>query len=118
MTTSQGFIRKVEALKPTMEQLKKRGVKIRIAAELNEDCKESLKEIEGIAEVRQVKNISARFIIIDSKEITFMLMNDTEVHPTYDIAIWVNTPYFAKALESLFELAWKEMKPVKNLLKN
>ncbi len=117
MTSAQGFIRKVEALKPTFEQLKKRGVKIRIAATLTEECRESLKEIEGIAEVRVTDKINARFVIIDGKEITFMLMNDTEVHPTYDIAIWVNTPYFAKALEDLFELAWKEMKPAKEVIK-
>ena len=32
MTTSQGLMRKVEGLKPTFEQIKKRGVKIKIAA--------------------------------------------------------------------------------------
>jgi hypothetical protein len=46
-----------------------------------------------------------------------MINDDTEVHPTYDVGIWVNTPFFASALEELFELAWKEMKPAKNVLK-
>ena len=32
MTTTQGLIRKVEGLKPVFEQIKKRGVKVRIAA--------------------------------------------------------------------------------------
>ena len=41
-----------------------------------------------------------------------MVMDDQEVHPTYDIGIWVNTKLFASALENLFELAWKEMKTV------
>ncbi len=28
-----------------------------------------------------------------------MVLDDEEVHPTYDIGIWINTPFFAKALE-------------------
>jgi len=39
-----------------------------------------------------------------------MVLNDQEVHPSYDVGIWVNTPFFASALEDLFELAWNQMK--------
>jgi len=42
-----------------------------------------------------------------------MLMDDADVHPTYDIGIWINTPFFSSALSELFSLAWKEMKKVK-----
>jgi hypothetical protein len=35
------------------------------------------------------------------------------VHPTYDVGIWINTPFFAKALEDMFELAWKDMKKIR-----
>ncbi len=111
MTTSQGFLRKVEGFKHLFEELKKRGVKIRIAAPLTEECKKLAKDLEGIAEVRHT-DTKARFIIVDGKELMFMVMDDEEVHPTYDIGIWINTPFFSSALEQLFELAWKEMKPV------
>ena len=110
MTTAQGFIRKVEGLKPTFEKLKKRGVKIRIAAPITKEAVAALKELQGIAEVRHTDN-KARFCIVDGKEIIFMVLDDQEVHPTYDVGIWVNTPFFASALENLFELAWKSMKP-------
>ena len=40
---------------------------------------------------------------------------DQEVHPTYDVGIWVNTPFFASALENLYELAWKSMKPASEM---
>jgi len=116
MTTSQGFIRKIEGLKPTFEKLKKRGVKIRIAAPITKEALSSLKEIQGIAEVRHTDN-KARFCIVDSKEIIFMILDDNEVHPTYDVGIWVNTPFFASALENLFELAWKGMKPASEMIK-
>ena len=116
MTTSQGFIRKVEGLKPTFEKLKKRGVKIRIAAPMTKESAAALKEIQGIAEVRST-DTKARFCIVDGKEIIFMVLDDNEVHPTYDVGIWVNTPFFASALENLFELAWKNMKPATEIIK-
>ncbi len=111
ITTTQGLVRKAEGLRPLFEELVKRGVKIRIAAPLKSDeAKAAAKDLEGIAEVRNLESISARFIIVDGAEVIFMVMNDEEVHPTYDIGIWVNTPFFSAALEQLFELAWKTLK--------
>ena len=111
MTTSLGLIRKIEALKPTLEKLKKRGVKIRIAAPITRECQDAVKELGSIAEIRNTA-VNARFTLVDGKEIIFMVMNDGDVHPTYDVGIWVNTPFFASALDTLFNLAWKEMKPL------
>lgn len=111
MTTSQGLIRKVEGLKPTFEKLKKRGVKIRIAAPITKENMSAVKDLQGVAEIRNT-SVNARFILVDGKEIIFMVMNDADVHPTYDVGIWVNTPFFASAMETLFDLAWKEMKTV------
>ncbi len=112
MTTTQGFIRKVEGLKPTFEKIKKRGVKIRIAAPITKEAMSSVKDVKGLAEVRHTDS-KARFCIVDGKELVFMVLNDSEVHPTYDVGIWVNTPFFASALDGLFDVAWKNMKPVK-----
>ncbi|MGM5483670.1 MAG: TrmB family transcriptional regulator [Nanobdellota archaeon] len=116
MSTKEGFIRKVEGFKPIFEQLKKRGVKIRVVAPIDKSCEDSVKDLEGLAEVRHHKN-RARFIVVDGKEVVFMVMDDSEVHPTYDIGIWVNTPFFASALESLFNIAWEDMKPAEKVLK-
>ena len=110
MTTTQGIIRKAEGLKPVFEKLKKKGVKIRIAAPITKECAQALKDISPLAEVRSTDS-KARFCIVDSKELVFMVLDDAEVHPTYDIGIWVNTPFFAKALDNLFDVAWKNMKP-------
>ncbi|MBW3013291.1 hypothetical protein KY340_03725 [Candidatus Woesearchaeota archaeon] len=117
MTTSEGLMRKVDALKPIFEKLKKRGVKIKIAAPITKECSDAIKEIGNMAEVKSTKNINARFCIVDGKELTFMVLNDAEVHPTYDIGIWVNTPFFAQALEGMFNLAWKDMTPAEKVLK-
>ena len=112
MTTTQGFIRKVEGLKPTFDKIKKRGVKIRIAAPITKEAMSSVKDLKGVAEVRTTDS-KARFCIVDGKELIFMVLDDAEVHPTYDVGVWVNTPFFAKALDTLFDSAWKGMKPVK-----
>ena len=44
--------------------------------------------------------------------IMFMLLDDASVHPNYDVGVWINTPYFAQSLETMFNLAWKDFKPV------
>ncbi|AJF61507.1 TPA: hypothetical protein HA239_02960 [Candidatus Woesearchaeota archaeon] len=111
ISTEQGLIRKVEALGPLFDELHKRGVKIRIAAPITDPNHKGLKEAAKHAEIRNTK-IKARLIIVDNKEMMFMVNDDMDVHPTYDVGIWVNTPFFASALGELFELAWKEMKVV------
>ncbi len=108
MSTTKGLLRKIEGFKPLMEELKERGVKIRIAAPLDDEAKKAAKELDGIAEVRHVE-AKARFIVVDGSEIIFMIMDDQNIHPTYDIGIWINTPFFSQAVESLFEVAWKNM---------
>jgi sugar-specific transcriptional regulator TrmB len=111
MTTAQGLMRKVEGLKPVFEKLKKRGVKIRVAAPITKENSEAAKDLSTVAEVRHT-DAKARFVIVDGEELIFMIMDDEQVHPTYDIGIWVNTPFFAKALENLFDTAWKSLKKV------
>jgi HTH-type transcriptional regulator, sugar sensing transcriptional regulator len=116
MTTTPGLLRKVEGLKPTFQKIKKRGVKIRIAAPITKETAAAVKDISDVAEVRHT-NSKARFCVVDGKEIIFMVIDDSEVHPTYDIGIWVNTPFFANAMMELFDLAWKEMKPAEKVIK-
>ena len=108
MTTSQGLMRKIEGLKPVLEKAHKRGVKICIAAPLTKETWGAVKDMKGIAEIKHTDK-EARFVVVDGKELLFMVMHDEGVHPTYDIGIWVNTPFFASALEDLFEIAWGTM---------
>ena len=113
ITTAEGLSRKLEALMPSLEKCKKRGIKIRIAAPINSNNLKVAKDFKKVAEVRELQGIKARFIIIDSNQLMFMLLDDEKFHPNYDIGVWINTEFFAQALEQLFELAWKEMKVVK-----
>ncbi len=112
VTTAEGLNRKFEALMPALEKCKKRGVKIRIAAPVNKNNAKVAKDLKAVAEVKDLQEIKARFIIIDSNQIMFMLLDDEKFHPNYDIGVWINTEFFSQALEQMFELAWKEMKRV------
>jgi sugar-specific transcriptional regulator TrmB len=113
VTSEQGLTRKSEALLRNLKKAHERGVRIQIAAPLTKANQEAAKELSQFAEVRDVKGLKARFTIVDENEVLFMLSGDEDVHPSYDVGVWVNTTLFAQALSQLFELAWKEMKEVK-----
>lgn len=113
VTTSEGLNRKIEVLMPSLEKCKKRGVKIRIAAPIDNNNIKVAREFKKVGDVMNLQGIKARFVIIDSNQLIFMLLDDEKFHPNYDIGVWINTEFFAQALEQMFELAWKEMKAVK-----
>ncbi|MFH1521355.1 MAG: helix-turn-helix domain-containing protein [archaeon] len=113
VTTADGLSRKLEILLPSLEKAKKRGVTIRIAAPISSENKQVAKDFSKVAEVRDVADLRARFIIIDGEQLMFMLLNDNEVHQAYDIGVWINTQFFSQALENLFEVAWKNFKVMK-----
>ena len=113
MTTAEGLSRKFEVLMPSLEKCKKRGVKVRIAAPIDNNNMKIAKDFKSVAEVRNVEKIKARFAIIDGNQLMFMLLDDEKFHPNYDIGVWINTEFFAQALEQLFDLAWKDMKQIK-----
>jgi len=110
VTTAEGLNRKLEALMPSLEKVKKRGVKIRIAAPVDKNNIKIAKDLSKVAEVKNMQNIKARFVVIDSNQLMFMLLDDEKFHPNYDVGVWINTDFFASALEQMFELAWKDMK--------
>jgi sugar-specific transcriptional regulator TrmB len=116
-TTASGLIRKHQLLKKNLKKASAKGVKIRIAAPITKECKEAIDDLSEIAEIKHMKAITARFIIVDSNQISFMLLHDDNTHPNYDMGIWVNSPMFSKALEDYFELAWANLDPASKHLK-
>ena len=110
VTTAPGVNRKMEALMPSLDKAKRRGVKIRIAAPIDESNREIAKELSKVAEIKNMQKMRARFVIVDSEQLLFMVLDDEKVHPNYDVAIWLSTDFFAQAMEQLFEAAWKSFK--------
>ncbi len=114
LTTSEGIVRKIRGLKPLLEKAHARGVKIRLAAPMTDEAIEVVDKIKDIAEVKNIKEVNARICIVDDKQLLFMLLDDKEIHPTYDLGLWVNTPYLASAMGRLFEMAWNSGSAVTN----
>ena len=114
MTTSEGLIRKAESLKNVLAKASKKGVKVKIAAPVTKESMQAIKELSKVAEIKHIdpKEVKARFVIVDNKDLTFMLLDDKDVHPSYDVGVWVNTEFFASALSNLFDSKWAKLKPV------
>ena len=112
VTTAEGLNRKLEALMGSIEKARKRGVAVRIAAPITAENIKIARDISRVAEVRSSNSLSARFAVIDSEELMFMLLDDKSVHPNYDVAVWLSTAFLAKALEQMFEIAWNDFTPL------
>jgi HTH-type transcriptional regulator, sugar sensing transcriptional regulator len=108
MTSEKGFMRKVEGLRLSLEEAKKRGVTIKIAAPITKENKKIAESLKNVAEVKHNVKIASRFVTVDSKDMVFMTLNDAEVHPSYDLGVWVKTPYFTSAMDQMFENVWTQ----------
>ncbi|MBI2668478.1 hypothetical protein HYX14_01420 [Candidatus Woesearchaeota archaeon] len=106
MTTEKGFLRKAEGLRSSLEKAKKRGVRVRIVAPLTNDNRKVSDGLKGVADVKHFDKIKSRFVTVDSKDLVFMALNDDDVHPSYDLGIWVKTPFFATSMDGMFENVW------------
>lgn len=113
VTTEAGLMRESEYFSRAFKKAQERGVKIQIGAPLTGKSNEAVKLLSPYAEIKDISDkINARFAITDGNEITFLLFDDEDIHPTYDVGVWVNTPFFAQAILDLFELVWKQLKVV------
>jgi sugar-specific transcriptional regulator TrmB len=114
---AKGITAKLDVIKNQMAKAQKRGVKIKVAAPVTKESAQAIKDAQKIAEVRNLNGLAGRFCMIDDKEVIFMLTNEDDVHPDYDIGVWVNTPFFTTALSSMFDLAWNNMEDAEKALK-
>ena len=107
-TTPDGLVRKLEYMKSTFRKLKQHKINVRIATPLKtEKAKEAAKELAEYADVRDI-DMNARFVIVDNKDLVFMISHDKNVHESADVGIWVNTPFFANSLKTMFDYAWNK----------
>ncbi len=111
VTSAQGMQRKAKRYKSIFRKLAEKGVKIRLVAPLvNGNNGKDMNEIKDIVEIRHSDKLKGRFIIVDNKEMVFMISDDKTVHESYDTAVWVNTPFFTQSFNELFESTWKTLK--------
>ena len=111
-TTAQGLVRKGAVLRKVLQKAQERGVHVKILTTVGKENQDAAKELSKFAEIRSKAN-PARYVMVDGKEITFMLSDDKDVHANYDTGIWVNTPFFTAAVESMFQKEWEGCKQYK-----
>src|SRR3989344_3720291 len=99
MTTSKGISQKYDMLKNVLKKLK--NVDVKIVTQENKDNKELIEDLKKYANVKVVSQVNSRFCIVDGKELLFMMLDDEKVHESYDLGIWVDTDYFASALQQM-----------------
>lgn len=110
-TSAQGLARKAKRYKSMFRKLADKGVKIRMVGPMTNGINmKDINEIKDIVDIRTSDKIRGRFIIVDGKEMVFMISDDKTVHESYDTAVWVNTPFFTQSFSELFESTWKGLK--------
>jgi HTH-type transcriptional regulator, sugar sensing transcriptional regulator len=111
VTTAEGLNRKFEALMPALEKAKKRGVSIKIAAPIVPENYKIAKDLSKVAEVKDSGKVDmhGRFAIVDSGQLLFMLLNDAEVHPNYDVGVWLSSDFFSQSIEKMFSHSWNQL---------
>jgi len=80
---------------------------------LDYEPREVVSEIK-VAEIKDTSGnkIDGRFAIVDSTQLMFMLLDDKTVHPNYDVAVWLSTPFLAQSLEQMFNASWDNFAPL------
>lgn len=106
VTSSSGLIRKADQFSHILRKLNDKKIDIKIAAPLNDEGKKVAERLKNFAKVKDI-DLNARFVLVDKKELIFMINDDNKVHESYDIGIWANSEMFTKALSNMFDSAWK-----------
>lgn len=111
VTTLSGLNRKYDNFISLFKKLSNKGVKVKIAAPIKENNK-VVKELNEFVDLRKLDKINARFVLVDNKELIFMVSSDDNVHESYDTGIWVNSPFFSSAVSNLFDSTWSKLEKI------
>jgi len=99
-TNAEELNLKFKLFQQTFELLKKANIKVKIALSGDKELIKDLEKKIGM-KIKQVE-IDAKFFIVDRNEILFYLSKNTDKE---DLAIWLNSEFFAEAFAGLFDKA-------------
>ena len=97
VSTVEDMERSVKLLKSYMQNFSKKSIKVIFYSVSN---KSLLKKLENVEHVEYAANTT--FATIDGKEMLFMVSNKNAA-PDYEVAIWIESPFFVNAVNVLFE---------------
>ena len=93
--------RSVKLLKGFAGAFARKSIRARLYAPYNKSLLKKLQNVEHFE-----YNSTTSFLSIDGKQILFMVSNDN-VAPDYEVAIWLDSPFFVNAVSILFEQSLK-----------
>jgi len=99
-TSAEEIKLKMKLFQQTFLNLNKANIKINIALSGDEALIKQLEQVFKI-KIKQI-NLDTKFFIVDRKEMLFYLSKGDE---NKDVAIWLNSEFFAQAFATLFEQA-------------
>ena len=103
-TSAYELLSKQKMFKDLFTKLKKRKVDVKVM--ISDDAKEADKLQKKLGVDIKSKDISARFVIADKRELIFT-MKPNNVHEDFDYGVWINSPFFTNSMAYLFDVAWK-----------
>ncbi len=114
VSTTTALKRKARFLKPILAKLKNQGVAINVAASAKNNLESdgersniiSISKELGVP-VRKIK-INARFCIVDESKILVFVTPDS--NDNKDMAVWMHSPFFGKALKTFLNPIWRVKK--------
>jgi HTH-type transcriptional regulator, sugar sensing transcriptional regulator len=119
-TTTKGLQRSYRAgINESLLAAMRRGVKSRLAADINETNAVLMARVARYVPLRHVDRQRARFIIVDRDSIlAFLIQDEKTIRGDGETALWTNSPDFVKAHLDFFEQAWREGIPASKRLKS
>ena len=99
-TSADEIKSKLKLFQQTFLNLNKANIKINIALSGEKNL---IKQLEEIFKIKiKLTNIDTKFFIVDKKEMLFYISKNKD---NEDVAIWLNSEFFARAFATLFEQA-------------
>ena len=101
VATQENTERNAKLLKNFVQGFAKKGLKVRFYAPQNKVIAKKLQNVEHVE-----YNPYSSFVTVDNKEMLF-LVSSQNVAPDYEVAIWINSPFFVNAVNVLFSESLK-----------
>ena len=101
VATQENTERKAKLLKNFIQSFAKKGIKVKFYTPRNKVIAKKLQNVEHIE-----YNPYSNFVTVDNKEMLFLVSNQN-VAPDFEVAIWINSPFFVNAVNVLFSESLK-----------
>jgi sugar-specific transcriptional regulator TrmB len=119
ITTDSGFLELMDNHYHLLKKASENGVKIQLAAPVNEKTSEIAKDLGKYAQIRNIEDVEhieklvGRLCLVDGSQFILSLTDDEKTHPTQDVALWTQSEHAASnIIGPMFELVWHNSKPL------